>query len=149
MNDGVIPVTGFNCFHNRRHRAFVIVVRDNVVLSEADVSRWDSSTIQLLAMMTATNCEQCNIVHLYQGLVLAWQFSRGPAQMGWLERIQNQAMRSILGCTKNRSCKAKTSSDFPTVEDKCRCPYVIQNSADIYHPLHNEFRNKKGSRLKR
>ena len=50
LGHGLLHVTGFNCFYNRRHLGMAILVRDNIVASELDMSQWDSDEMQLQAI---------------------------------------------------------------------------------------------------
>lgn len=50
LGDGLLHVTGFNCFYNRRHLGMAILVRDTIVASELDMSQWDSDEMQLQAI---------------------------------------------------------------------------------------------------
>ena len=112
-----------------------------------------------MRVMAAANCEQRHLVLLYQGLVLSVIeyilaiLTLSRTQMARLERLQNEGMRIILGCTKDTSCKAmRYLLDFPAMEDRikyCRARAYLRVSVDTLHPLHNEIRKEKGHRLKR
>jgi hypothetical protein len=112
-----------------------------------------------MKVMAAANCEQWKLVLLYQGLVLSVIeyalaiLTHSNTQIDKLERIQNEAMRIMLGCTRNTSCRAMTFLlDFPTIQNRkslCRARSYLRISADTQHPLHSNIRSKKGDRLKR
>ena len=74
-------------------------------------------------------------------------------QIERMERIQNEAMRIILGCTRDTACRAmRYLLDFPTIEERiqvCRARAYLRINANTQHPLHSEIRKVKGSRLKR
>ena len=74
-------------------------------------------------------------------------------QMERIERIQNEAMRIILGCTRDTACRAmRYLLDFPTIRDRlqiCRARAYLRVNANTQHPLHSEIKKVKGSRLKR
>jgi hypothetical protein len=74
-------------------------------------------------------------------------------QIDTLERIQNEAMRIILGCPRDTSCRAmRYLLDFSTIQNRislCRTRAYLRISADTQHPLHSEITSKKGNRLKR
>lgn len=58
-------------------------------------------------VLTAANCEQRHLVHLYQDLILSETeyalaiLTLSLRQMGRLERIRNEVMLIILGRTKD------------------------------------------------
>jgi ribonuclease HI len=70
-----------------------------------------------------------------------------------LERLQNEAMRIVLGCTRDTACRAmRYLLDIPTMEGRtriCRARAYLRISADKLHPLYSEIRKQKGARLKR
>ena len=115
----------------------------------------------LLAMrvMAAADCEQRHLCLLYQGLVLSVLeyalaiLTLSHSQIERLERIQNEAMRIILGCTKDTSCRAmRYLLDYPTMEYRIlmsRARAYLRVNADTQHPLHLEIKRQKGNRLKR
>jgi hypothetical protein len=112
-----------------------------------------------MKVMAATNCEQLNLVLLYHGLVLSVieyvlaMLTFSNIQIDKLERIQNETMRIILGCTMDTLCRAMTYLlDFPTILNRislCRTRAYLRINADTQHPLHSEIRNIKGEKLKR
>ena len=109
--------------------------------------------------MAATSSAQRHLVLLYQGLVLSVIeyalpiLTLSQTQIERLERIQNEAMRIILGCTKDTAVRAmRYLLDFPTIKDRiaiCRARAYLRVSADTQHPLHSEIEKEKGNRLKR
>ena len=70
-----------------------------------------------------------------------------------LERIQNEAMRLILGCTRDTSCEAmRYVLGLPTMATRHKVAQVkeyLRVSADTNHPLHKSINKNKGRRLKR
>ena len=112
-----------------------------------------------MRVMAAANCEQRHLCLLYEGLVMyvleyamaILTFSR--KQIERVERIQNEAMQIILGCTRDTACRAmRYILDFPTIEDRiqiCRARVFLRVNANTQHPLHSEIMKVKGSRLKR
>jgi hypothetical protein len=115
--------------------------------------------LSAMKVMAAANCEKRNLVLLYHGLVLSVIeyalaiLTLNNTQINKLERIQNEAMRIILECTRDPSCKAmKYLLDFSTIQNRislCRARAYLRISAETQHPLHSEMRSKKGDRLKR
>jgi hypothetical protein len=115
--------------------------------------------IAAMRVMAAANCEQRHLFLLYQGLVLSVIeyalaiLTLSRTQLERLERLQNEAMRIVLGCTRDTACRAmRYLLDIPTMEDRtriCRARAYLRISADKLHPLHSEIRKEKGARLKR
>ena len=110
--------------------------------------------------ITAGTCiEQRLLVLLFQAIVLSpieyalsiLTFS--ATQIERLEKVQNEAMRIILGCTKDKPCVTmRLLLDFPTMENKImawRARSYLRISADTQHPLHSELPREKGNRLAR
>ena len=112
-----------------------------------------------MKVMAAAQCEQRLLFLLYQGLVVAVVeyalaiLTLSQTQTERLDRIQNEAMRIILGCTRDTSARAmRYLLDCPTAEQRiqmCRARDYLQITADEEHPLHPEILKVKGSRLKR
>jgi hypothetical protein len=96
--------------------------------------------LSAIKVMAAADCEQRHLFLLYQRLVvsifeyaLAIQtFSNTHIER--LERIQNEAMRLILGCTRDTSCTAlRYLLDLPTIENRikiCRARAYLRVVAD-------------------
>ena len=79
--------------------------------------------------------------------------SLSEAQLKRLEVIQNEAMRAILGCTKDTSAEAmRYLLGFPTMAERLRLAQVkafLKVTSDESHPLHEKIGNRPPSRLKR
>ena len=75
------------------------------------------------------------------------------SQLNRLEVIQNEAMRAILGCTRDTSAEAmRYILGFPTMAERHKLAQVkafLKVSADENHPLHQKVGNRPPSRLKR
>jgi hypothetical protein len=108
-----------------------------------------SKGLSSMTVMAAANCEQQNLVLLYQGLVLSALaiLILSNTQIDKLERIQNEAMRIILEFTTDTSYRAmRYLLDFPTIQTRinlCRARAYVIISADTQHLLHCEIRSKK------
>src|SRR5579871_3977640 len=109
--------------------------------------------------MAAADITQGQLVMLYQCLVLSGIeyggaiLTTSDTQMDRLERIQNEAMCIILGCTRDTPCVAmRYLLDFPSMAhriDLWRARAHFRISANSEHPLHEEFGRESGNRLKR
>ena len=96
---------------------------------------------------------------LFQSLVLSvieygfGLLTLSTAQLNRLEVIQNEAMRAILGCTRDTSAEAmRYLLNFPTMAERHRIAQVkafLRVTADVNHPLHDKVGNRPPSRLKR
>ena len=79
--------------------------------------------------------------------------SLSETQLKRLEVIQNEAMRAILGCTKDTSAEAmRYLLGFPTMAERLRIAQVkafLKVTSDESHPLHKKVGNRPPSRLKR
>ena len=112
-----------------------------------------------LRVMAAANIEQRLLTLLFHALVLspiqyaAAILTVSPTQIARLERVQNEAMRIILGCTRDTSCVAmRYLLDFPTTNHRIklwRATSYLKISTDNKHPLRQALATKKGDRLKR
>ena len=75
------------------------------------------------------------------------------AQLRRLDVIQNEGMRSILGCTKDTSAEAmRYALDLPPMEDRHKLAQVkayTRVAADTSNPLHVKIGRTVTSRLKR
>ena len=115
--------------------------------------------LSAMRVMAAANIEQRLLILLFQGLVLSpieyalAILTVSPTQIGRLEKVQNEAMRIILGCTRDTSCVAmRYLLDFPTMNHRIkiwRARAYLKISADKQHPLHEALFREKGDRLKR
>ena len=74
-------------------------------------------------------------------------------QLQKLERIQNEAMRTVLGCTRDTSCAAmRYLLGLTSIEERHRLAQVralFRIAQDKDHPLYSEIGTIKGSRIKR
>jgi ribonuclease HI len=112
-----------------------------------------------MRVMAATNIEQRLLVLLYQALVLSTiEYSLAiltvsQTQIARLEKVQNEAMRIILGCTRDTPCVAmRFLLDFPTMDQRikmARARAYLKISAKTDHPLHEMLSRDCGNRLKR
>jgi hypothetical protein len=68
--------------------------------------------IAAMRVMAAANCIQRYLFLLYQGLVLSVIeyalaiLTHSRTQLEMLEKLQNEAMRIVLGCTRDTGCRA-------------------------------------------
>jgi hypothetical protein len=110
-----------------------------------------------IKVMAAVDCEQRHLFLLYQELVVSI-FEHALAiqtlsnkHIERLERIQNEAMRIIFGCTRDTSCRApRYLLDLPTIENRikmCRARSYLWVVADKRHPLHCDILKQKSNRL--
>jgi ribonuclease HI len=112
-----------------------------------------------MRVMAAANIPQGQLVTLYQALVLSGiEYGCGiltlsETQTERLDRIQNEAMRLILGCTRDTPCVTmRYLLDFPTMAQRInlwRARAYLRVCSDTQHPLHQELGTRKGNRLKR
>ena len=113
-----------------------------------------------LKTMAAARMSQRMLVILYQALVKQSVVKYGfglltlsTAQLKRLEVIQNEAMRAILGCTRDTSAEAmRHLLDFATMAEFHKLAQVdafLKVAADTKHPLHDKVGNRPDSRLKR
>ena len=75
------------------------------------------------------------------------------AQLNRLEGIQNEAMRAILGCTRDTSAEAlRYLLRFPTMVERHHIAQVkafLRVFTDKDHPLHAKAGQRPASRIKR
>ena len=112
-----------------------------------------------LKTMAIARMSQKILAMLYQTLVLSvveygfGLLTLSKSQLGRLEVIQNEAMRAILGCTKDTSAEAmRYILGFPTMAERHKLAQVkafLKVSSDENHPLHQKVGNRPPSRLKR
>ena len=115
--------------------------------------------LNALKTMAIARMSQRILVTLYQTLILSVvEYGLGlltlsAAQINKLEVIQNQAMRAILGCTKDTSAEAmRYLLGFPTMAERHRIAQVkafLRVTTDTSHPLHKKVGRQTVSRLKR
>ena len=109
--------------------------------------------------MAVARMSQKILVILFQSLVLSvieygfGLLTLSTAQLNRLEVIQNEAMRAILGCTRDTSAEAmRYLLNFPTIAERHHIAQVkafLRVTADVNHPLHDKVGNRPPSRLKR
>jgi ribonuclease HI len=112
-----------------------------------------------MRVMTASGFEQRLLVLLCQGLVFSVIdyalaiLTISKTQTERLERIQNEAMRIILGCTGDTSTRAmRFLLDYPTMQQRvqlCQARAYLRISANKGHPLHSDIGKVMSCRLKR
>ena len=112
-----------------------------------------------LKTMAIARMSQKTLVILYQTLVLSVvEYGLGlltlsTAQINRLEVIQTQAMRAILGCTKDTSAEAmRYLLGFPTMAERHQMAQMkafLKVTSDPLHPLHKKVGRQSVSRLKR
>ena len=115
--------------------------------------------LNALKTMAIARMSQKILVILYQTLILSVvEYGLGlltlsTAQINRLEVIQNQAMRVILGCTKDTSADAmRYLLGYPTMAERHQMAQVkafLKVTADPSHPLHEKVGRQTVSRLKR
>ena len=113
-----------------------------------------------LKTMAAARMTQRMLVIMCQALIQKSVINYGfglltlsAAQLKRLETIQTEAMRVILGCTKDTSAEAmRHLLGFPTIAEQHKMAQVeafLKVAADEKHPLHEKIGNRPESRLKR
>ena len=112
-----------------------------------------------LKTVAVARMSQRILVILYQTLILSvieygfGLLTLSKTQLSRLEVIQNEAMRAILGCTRDTSAEAmRYLLNFPTMSERHRLAQVkafLRVTTDVNHPLHNKVGNRPASRLKR
>ena len=110
--------------------------------------------------MAYARMSQKNLVILFQALIQQSVFKYGlglltlsATQLKRLETIQNEAMRVILGCTKDTSSEAmRYLLGFHTMPEQHKIAQVeafLRVAEDEKHPLHDKVGTIPESRLKR
>ena len=113
-----------------------------------------------LKTMAYARMSQKNLVILFQALIQQSVFKYGlglltlsATQLKRLETIQNEAMRVILGCTKDTSSEAmRHLLGFHTLPEQHKIAQVeafLRVAEDEKHPLHDKVGARPESRLKR
>ena len=115
--------------------------------------------LNAVKVMSYAKMPQRVLVILYQTLVLSVvEYGLGlltlsDSQMKRLDVIQNEGMRTILGCTKDTPIEAmRYLLNFPNMRERHRMAQVkayLRVSADPQHPLHDKVGRATTSRLKR
>ena len=113
-----------------------------------------------LKTMATARMSQRILVILFQALIKQSVVKYGfglltlsASQLKRLEVIQNEAMRAILGCTKDTSAEAmRHLLGFSTMAEFHKLAQVdafLKVAADTKHPLHDKVGNRPGSKLKK
>ena len=102
---------------------------------------------------------QRNLALLFDMLVLSQvdygfgMLTLSNSQLGRLDVIQNEGMRTILGCTRDTSAAAmRYVLGLPTMKERHKLAQVkayLKVCADPQHPLHDKLGRQTRSRLKR
>ena len=118
-----------------------------------------SKGLTAMKVMAGAQMEQRLLLMLYRALVLSvLDYGLGiitirNTHLQKLERIQNEAMRIILGCTRMTSAAAmRYVLDLPSIEERhliAQVKAMFRVARDNQHLLHCELGTEKGSRLKR
>ena len=108
-----------------------------------------------LKTMAVARMSQKILAMLFQTLVLSvveygfGLLTLSKSQLNRLEVIQNEAMRAILGCTRDTSAEAmRYILGFPTMAERHKLAQVkafLKVSADENHPLHQKVGNRPPS----
>ena len=138
------------------------IVFDRSLSGNEHVSRVVSKArkgLNALKVMACMNMPQRILLILYQTLVLSvvdygfGLLTLSKTQLERLEVIQNQGMRTILGCTRDTSCEAMRHVldllSMPERHKKAQVQAYLKVSADVNHPLHPKVGREVQSRLKR
>ena len=115
--------------------------------------------LNALRVMAATGVDQRMLYRLFQQLIISViEYGLGlltvsKSQLERLERIQNAAMRLILGCTRDTPivCMRHILA-LPPMTDRHRvlqAKWYLRVAADRDHPLHAAMDMVKGHRLRR
>ena len=112
-----------------------------------------------LKAMAAEGIEQCHLFLLYQSVVLSVvDYGLGLTTMTQtnlltLDRVQNEAMRVILGTTKDTSIETmRFMLDLPPMQTRQKVEQVNAYFSAIenpHNPLHEAVKDTKGCRLGR
>ena len=115
--------------------------------------------LNALKVMACLSMPQRILFILFLTLVLAvvdygfGLLTLSKAQLNRLEVIQNQGMRTILGCTRDTSCEAMRHMlglwSMPERHKLAQVKAYLKVSADTKHPLHGKVGRDTHSRLKR
>jgi ribonuclease HI len=115
--------------------------------------------LQAMRAVAAKGISQRILLLLYQTLVLSkieygfGLMTLADTHLKRLDTIQNEAMRIILGCTKDTSAAAmRHYLDLPTMKERHKMAQVqayLRVSADETNPLHEKVGRVMTSRLKR
>ena len=109
--------------------------------------------------MAAAKMPQHVLLILYKALVLSvidyglGLLTLSATQLQRLEVLQNEGMRSILGCTRDTSTEAmRYVLDLPPMQDRHKISQVkayLRVAADTSNPLHDKIGRNAKCRLKR
>ena len=138
------------------------IVFDRSLSGKDHISRVVSKArkgLNALKVMAYMNMPQRILLILYQTLVLSvvdygfGLLTLSKTQLARLEVVQNQGMRTILGCTRATSCEAMRHlldlASMPERHKKAQVQAYLKVSADKGHPLHSKVGRVVQSRLKR
>ena len=115
--------------------------------------------LNALKVIASLSMPQRILFILFQALILSvvdyglGLLTLSKAQLDRLETIQNQGMRTILGCTRDTSCKAVRHylglDNMAVRHKKAQVQAYLKVSRDKKHPLHEKVGREVHSRLKR
>ena len=115
--------------------------------------------LNALKMMAIRRMPQRILFILYQTLVLSvidygfGLLTLSATQLRRLEVVQNEGMRTVLGCTRDTSAEAmRHILDLPCMEERHKIAQVkayLRVCADPHNPLHDKVGRTVQSRLKR
>ena len=138
------------------------IIMDRSLSFKAHVSHVGKKVGKALAalkIMAAYGLAQRLLFLFFQATVLSvidyglGQLTLSKAQLARLDVVQNEGMRTILGCPRNTSAAAmRYMLGLPSMEQRHRAAMVkalYRVARDKDHPLHQELGNEKGHRLKR
>ena len=101
--------------------------------------------INVLKVIACANMHQRVLLILYQTLILSLNdygfglFTLSKTRLKRLEVIQNQDMRTILGCTRDTSCEAMRHLlgllSMPERNKKAQVQAYLKVSGDFKHPI--------------
>lgn len=138
------------------------IVFDRTLSGKAHISRTITKArrgLNAVKVMARDRMPQRNLVLLFEMLVLSQvdygfgMLTLSNTQLGRLDVIQNEGMRTILGCTKDTSAAAmRYVLGFPTMKERHKLAQVkayLKVCADPQHPLHEKLGRQTSTRLKR
>ena len=138
------------------------IVFDRTLCGKAHISRIITKArrgLNAVKVMARDRMPQRNLALLFDMLVLS-QVDYGfgiltlsNMQLGRLDVIQNEGMRTILGCTRDTSAAAmRYVLGLPAMKERHKLAQVkayLKVCADPQHPLHEKLGRQTTSRLKR
>ena len=112
-----------------------------------------------LRVMATASMPQRALLIFFQAVVLSViEYGLGlltlsKTQLQRLEVIQNEGMRTVLGCTRDTSTAAmRHLLDLPTMPNRHKLAQIkayLRVTADVEHPLHQKIGNQVRQRIKR